>query len=112
VQHQLHLQGLAGDPVLQRHAVQVFHHHEHPAAVFADVVQRADVRMAQSRRCPRLAPESLQRQPVPRQIVGQEFQRYESPQPRVLGLVNDAHATAAQFSRNPLVGDRGIDHRG
>ena len=66
--------------------------------MLADVVNRADVGMAQSRCCLRFALEAGERLRVPCHLVGQELERDEAVQARILRFVNDAHATATSFS--------------
>src|SRR5438132_32258 len=54
-QQKFHLQGLRADVVFQSRALQMLHDNESAPALFADVVNRADVGMVQSRSSPRLA---------------------------------------------------------
>jgi hypothetical protein len=39
------------------------------------------------------------------EIVGEELKGYEAAQTRILGLVDDAHATAAEFLYDPVMRD-------
>ena len=77
---------------------------------FANVVNRADVGMVQRRRRLRLALETRQRLRIARDVVGQELQRDEAVQARVLGLVDHAHAAAAQLLDDAVVRDGLADH--
>src|SRR5208282_3582405 len=77
--------------------------------------------MIQSRSRARFAPKSFQRHGIFRHIVRQEFQRDQSAKINVLGLVNNAHASAAKFFQNPVMrklragrrnaGSRLVSHR-
>jgi len=46
-----------------------------------------------------------------RYIIGQEFQRDETMQAGVFGLVNNAHASDAEFFEDPVVGECVADVR-
>ena len=59
-EQQLRIQRPAADAMLERLALQEFHGDKCAAALFTDVVNRADIRMVESRGSFRLAPESLQ----------------------------------------------------
>lgn len=85
------------DQMLQRGPVKEFHHQERLAALFADVINRADVGMIQRRRGLGLTPKPFLRLPVFRQVFGQKLQRDEAAQPSVFRLVDDTHATAAEL---------------
>ena len=101
---------MPGDQVLQRHAIQELHGDEHAAVFFADVINGADVGMVQRRSGLRLAPEAFQRLRVLRDVVGQELEGDETVQARVLGLVDHAHAAAAELSEDAVVRNRRVDH--
>src|SRR5439155_11475249 len=45
-------------------------------------------------------------------VFGQELEGYEAAELGVLGLVHDAHASAAQLLENAVVGDRLARHKG
>ena len=87
----------AVDAVLQRLALEQLHRDEGPAAVVADFVDGADVRVVQRRGGARFALESRQRLRVARPLVGQELQGHRPVQARVLGPVDDAHAATAEL---------------
>ena len=110
VEQQLVLHRTPADAMLQRHPVEKLHHHEDAAVFFANVVNGADVGMIQRRSRARLAAESLQRSRIARHIVRQKLERDKAPQPRVLGLVDDTHAAAAELFDNAVVRDRGVNH--
>ena len=91
--------GPRADARLERLALEQLHHHELLAVVLADVVQRADVRMAQRRDDPGLAQEALHRLGDRSGVGGQQLDRHMPPEPRVLGLVDDAHARRCRAAR-------------
>ncbi len=97
--------GSPGDAMLQRLPLEQLHGDERPALEFADVINRANIRMIQSRSSPRLAAESLDGLRVLRNIVRKEFQSYIAAEPRILGLVNHAHPAAAKLLDDVVVGD-------
>src|SRR4029077_9563683 len=47
--------------------------------------------------------EAAQRVRIAADFVGQEFQRHEAVQARILGLVNHTHAAAAEFFENAVM---------
>ena len=94
------------DPLLQRLPVEQLHDDERLPVVLADVVDRADVRMVQRRGGAGLALEALQRLPGRGELGRQELERDLAAQPRVLGLVDDAHAAAADPVEDAVVGQR------
>jgi hypothetical protein len=42
---------------------------------------------------------------VVRKLIGQELQRYETAEARILGLIDDAHAATAEFFYDAIVGN-------
>ena len=99
------------EPVPQSLAVEQLHRDEGLALVLVDVVDRADVGVLErgGRACLTLQP--LERLSVARQLFGQELERHAAAQFQILGLVDDAHAAAAQLRNHAVVGDRLADHR-
>ena len=93
------------DPVLKRHAVQKLHGDERLAVLLADVVNRADVGMIQRGSGLRFALKAGERLRVAGNLVGQELERDEAVQARVLGFVNDTHAAAAELLDDAVVRD-------
>ena len=97
-------------PCFSGHAVEKLHDHEPTAVFFADVVNGADVRVVERGGGLGLATKPFQGLIIVCDCVGQELQRDETIEPRVLGLVNQAHPTAAQFAKYAIVRDRRVDH--
>jgi hypothetical protein len=86
-------------------------HDERSLVLLADVVDRADVRVVQRRRRLRFAREPAQRLWIPRELFGDELERHRTAEARVVGLVNDAHAAAAQPGDDTVVRERLTDQR-
>ncbi len=84
-------------------AFHALHHQEVHAVLMPDVVQRADVRMIQTRDCLGLALEALAPFGIAGEVCGQDFDRHCSIQPRVARPVNFSHPARAQ-RRDDLVG--------
>ena len=91
-------------PLGERLAFEELHRDEQPAAVLADLVDLADVRMIDARRGARLAP-----QPLPRRLVaGERRHRLEGDgalEPLVARRVDDAHAAFAQLAHDRVAAD-------
>ena len=102
--------GLPADAVLQGHAFQKLHGDEGWPSCFADLVDRADVGMVQSGSGLRFALKALEGLRVVGYIVGQELQGDEAAELGVLGLVDDAHAAAAELFDDAVVRDGLADH--
>jgi hypothetical protein len=100
----------SGDLVLQRRALEKLHGNEGLAVLLADVVNRADVGMVQGRRRLSFALEACQCLRVAGNVVGQELESDEAVQARVFRFINHAHATAAKFFDNAIVGNDLADH--
>ena len=96
--------------MLQRLAFQKLHRDESFSAFFANVVDGADVGMIESRGRLRFPPEPGQRLRVARYVFWQELERDEAVQPRILGLVDDTHPTAANFFQDSVVRDGFTNH--
>ncbi len=101
----------AADEVLQRLAVQEFHYDIGAAVLFTDIVNGANVGMIQRGSCLSLSFKTRERLWRFRYIIGQEFQRNETMQAGVFGLVNNAHASDAEFFEDAVVGERLADVR-
>ena len=78
--------------------------------MFADLVNRADIRVIQRRRSFRLASEPLQSLAILSHGFGKEFQRNEAIEFSVLGFVHDPHAPAAELLKDAVMRDSLADH--
>src|SRR5688500_14912710 len=76
----------------------------------ADVVQRADVRVIQSRDDAGFTQEALDGFGVGVEVVGQELDRDLAAQTGVSGLVDHAHAARAEARQYLVMRDRLADH--
>ena len=74
----LQLHRAFADHVLQRHPVEELHGNERLPVLLADVVDRADVRVIQRRRCLRLTLEAGQRLRVSGNLLRQELERHKT----------------------------------
>src|SRR5437667_11847830 len=106
----LSLQRPGGDVPLERFAFQVLHDDKRLPLVLADVVKRANVRMVEGRRGAGFAREALERLRVAGKLRGEELERHRPAQARVLGLVHDAHAPAAELLEYSIMRNGGPDH--
>jgi hypothetical protein len=73
--------------------------------VLADFVNGADIGMVESGSGTGFATETFQRLWVLRYIVGEKFKRDKATERGVLGLVDDAHASAAEFLDDAVMRD-------
>ena len=103
--------GAAGDDVLQRLAVEKFHGDEGFAVRFSDIVNRANVGMVQGGGSLGFPLETREGLRVFRDIVGQEFQRDETMEAHVFGLINHAHPTAAKAFEDAIVRESLVEQR-
>jgi hypothetical protein len=90
------------DAVLQRLPMQALHDDEGAPLVLADVVDGADVGMIQGRGGLRLTLEALAGGRVVEVGLGEELQSDAAVKPSVLGLVDHAHAPAAQLLEDAI----------
>src|SRR5207237_706204 len=70
------------------------------AILLADVVQRADMRMAQRRNRAGLALEALAHLGPSRRVLGQHLDGDDAVEPRIARLIDLAHAARAQRTQN------------
>src|ERR1700675_4050736 len=96
--------------MFQRCPVKVLHYDERLAVLLPNVVDSADIRMVERRGSSRFTAESLQRLPVLRHILRQELQCNETVKASVLGLVHDAHASAAELLDDAVMRDDLANH--
>ena len=102
--------GFAPDTLPQALPLQLFHDDERMAVMILDFVDGADAGVIQQGRGASLALEALHGFAIAGEVVGEKFYGHVAAQPCVFRLIDHAHATAAQFSQNSIVGDRLADH--
>ena len=102
--------GPVADQMLQGGAVQVLHHDERLAFVFANLMDGADVGMVQGGSRARFAAETLERLRVLGDVGGEEFEGHEAAQFGVFGLIDDTHPASAEFLENTVVRNGLADH--
>ena len=88
--------------MLQSLPVQKLHGNKRLRVLLSDIVDRANVRVIESRGRLCLALKSFERVAVVRQPVWEEFQRNEAVKARVFGLVHHTHP-AAELLNNAVV---------
>ena len=93
-EHVVEREGTGPKAIRQRHALDVLHHQVGRAALFDDVVERADVGMIQGRNGPCLAFEP------PAEVPGSGLDGDRAVQARVPALIHRAHATGADAPDN------------
>ena len=86
-----------GQPLGQRFALQVLHDQEVGTVLLADVVEGADVRVAQRGNCPGLTLEPLFEIRMSGDMLGQDFDGNGAVQAGVSGFVDFAHSSSAQW---------------
>src|SRR5579872_183441 len=96
--------------MLERHALEKFHHDERLAVVLSDLVNGADVRVIQCRRRAGLASESFQRLLVRGHAFGEKLESDKSAEFGIFGLVDHAHTAATEFLKDAIVGDGHVEH--
>jgi hypothetical protein len=104
------LKGLSVDTMLQCRTVQKLHGDEWLAVFLADFIDGADVGMVQGGGCLSFALEAGQGQRIFDYVIRQKLQGDKSVKTDVLGLVDNAHATAAQLLDDAVVRDDAVDH--
>ena len=100
-----HRQPVVQQEGVERLALEQLHGDERLAILFADFVNRADVRMVEGGGCARLEPESFGGLRRALQVVWQELQRDVAAERQVLRFVDDAHASGAYAVQDAVVGD-------
>ena len=104
------LEGPNTDEVLQGLAIEKLHGDEGLAVFLADVVNGANVGVVQGGCGLGFALKAGERLRIAGYFIGKEFQGDEAMQARVFGFVNHAHAAAAEFLDDAIVGDGLADH--
>src|SRR5579862_129551 len=104
-QEHLGIERAATDAMAEGDAVEELHGDEAAAGLFADFVNGADIGMVEGGGGAGFTTETFQSLRILGQVVRKEFECHEAAQFSVFGLVNHAHATAAQLFGNAVVGD-------
>ena len=86
-------------------ALQKLHGDEDSAVLLADVVDRADVWVAQRRGSLGFPAKPFECLAIAVHIVRQQFERYKAAQTRVFGLVHHPHAAAAEVFKKAVMRD-------
>jgi hypothetical protein len=102
----------AFDHMLEGLPFKQLHGDERALFGFADVVDRADMRVVQGRGCTRLSLETLQRHRISLGVLGKELKRNAAAEPGVFGLVHHPHATTAQLLEDPVMRSAGHGRAG
>src|SRR5579864_8120261 len=102
-QHDLDVQRLSRDTVLQGQPFQILHDDERLTILLSDLMDRADVGMVESGSGSRLVAKPFECLRVLRHVVRQEFQRNEATKLRILSLVDDAHPAPAEFLNDAVM---------
>src|SRR5207302_731233 len=110
LEQSLGLDGMPRDAVLQGHAFEVLHHDEGLAIVLIDFVNGADVGMIESGSGARFTLKTLEGLGVGGDVLGKKFEGDEAAQLDVLGLIDNTHASAAEFLNDAVMGDGLADH--
>ena len=100
----------AQNALAQRHPFQQFHHDEILTLLLADLVDGANVRVVERRSGASLALETFQGRGIRAEFGRKKLQRYVPAEGFVLGLVDNAHSTTAQFLDDAVVRDGLADH--
>src|ERR1700746_1597351 len=78
--------------------------------MFAEFVNRADIRMVESGSSSRLAAKTFKGLGVLRHIIRQEFQSNKPPKLGILGFVDNAHTTSPDLFEDAVVRDGLANH--
>src|ERR1700745_3292633 len=100
------------DAMLQGQTFEVFHPDEGLAPLLVDFVNGADIRVIEGRGGPSFSLETFQCLWIGGYVGGQEFEGDGASEFDVFGLIDDAHATAAEFVDDAVVGDGLANHAG
>src|SRR5215472_10872530 len=91
---------------VKRLALEQLHYQKGSPAVFFDGMHGANTRMVQRRSRPRFPQKTLERLWITVLVFRQELQRHAPAELAILGLINHAHAAAAQLAKDSVMPDR------
>ena len=101
-----------GEPVRQLDSRHELHHDERVAVELADVVDGADVGMAQFRDRPGFAPKAIPCCGRPRRILPEHLDSDLAPKPVIARAIDDAHAARAERFHNLVMTEGARGHVG
>jgi hypothetical protein len=104
-QHQFGFHRLAGNAMFQIHAIQKLHCNERLAVLVVDLEDHTDVGMVQGRGSLCFTLKTSQSLCIAGDVIWQELQSHEAVQFYVFGLVDHAHASAAELFDDAIVRD-------
>src|SRR5258708_39692484 len=110
-QKNVHLARTRRNAVPQCHAVQKLHGDERFAVLVVNFIDRADIRVIESRGGLGFALKSAEGLRVFGYVVGEELESHKAIEFYILSLVDHAHAAAAEFLDNAVVRDDLADHQ-
>jgi len=73
--------------------------------LFSVLINRANARVVQSRRCAGFAAEALERLRILSYLVGKKLDGDKAAKGKVFGLIDDTHTAIAQLLHNAVVRD-------
>src|SRR5882762_4463399 len=104
------LEGLSGDPMLERQPVQKLHHDEWLTILLPDFIDGADIRMVEGRGRLRLPLKASQCLGILDDIIGEKFQGDKSAQSYILGPIDDTHSPSAKLLNDAVMRNGLADH--
>ncbi len=110
VEHRLHRQRSVREPPAQGGPVEQLHDEKRQIAMAPDVIERADVRMAERRCRTRFTLKALERKRILRQLRREKFDGNLAAETRVLRAIDDTHAAFANLVEDPVMGNGLANH--
>ena len=110
VQDFIHLERLCRNAVLERLAFQQLHHNERLTFMFANVVNRANVRVIESRGRTSFPLKALQGLTIFGKLLRQELEGHETAETSVFSLVHHTHPASAQLVNDSIVPESAANH--
>ena len=104
------IEAMRGEPVRQLDSRHELHHDERVASELADVVDGADVGMAQFRDGPGFAQKPIACRRRPRRILPEYFDGDLAAEPRVAREIDDAHTARAERFHDFVVTESACSH--
>jgi hypothetical protein len=110
IEDRLQLQRLASDSMPECLSFKQFHGDKGPPVSLVNLMNRADVRMIESRGSLRFALETAERLRGLIDIVGEELERHQPTELYILCLEDHTHPSATEFLDDAVVRDGLTDH--